>query len=458
MKRRIILLILLATCGNTMAQNPCVNTGNLQIHSNGNLAFFGNFINNGTFTDNAGTAIFTGTTAQTLSGSSTTNFYNLIINNSSSTGIVLNGGAVSVTNTLTLTDGFVYTSSGNLLNLVDNATISGGSSASYIIGPLRKTGNDAFTFPIGKAGYYMPIGITAPNTATDVFTSEYFRADPKGVYGSAKDASLFKVTDNEYWTLFQNTGTTSENVTLEWNGNTSNIGNLGELRVASWNGSQWDNLGNASTTGTTSDGTLLSSTAASSYNAFSLGTTTSNNPLPITLLSFNAILNNKQVDITWVTASEVNNDFFTIEKTTDGSHFEFVARVDGAGNSNQNLYYKSNDLNPLVGISYYRLKQTDFDGNFTYSKLVPINFENLVESKIYPNPFNTSLTILLDEVSYKKKTELRIYNFLGEEVMNTILTKQFTTLETSHLSSGIYFYCLISNNEIMQSGKLFSNQ
>ncbi len=300
----------------------------------------------------------------------------------------------------------------------------------------------------------MPIGITAPNTNTNVFTAEYFRADPKGVYGTAKDAALYKITDNEYWTLEQNTGTTSENITLQWNRNTSNIGNLNELRVASWNGSQWDNMGNASTTGTTSAGTILSSIATSNYTAFTFGTTTANNPLPITLLFFNAVLNHENVNLTWATASEINNDFFTVKKTTDGSYFEFVAKTHGAGNSSRKIDYHAIDLNPYLGISYYRLKQTDFDGNFTYSNLVPILFGKFSEPAFYPNPFNSSLTIILNDEYNKKNTELRIYAMLGQEVLNSLLTKQFNLLETTQLKAGIYYYSIISNNKLIKSGKL----
>ena len=437
-----------------ITQAQVTNSGNLQIHPNGTVAILGDYTNNGTFIATAGTVIFDGSAAQTLAGSSSTNFYNLVINNISATGLVLNGGAVSIANSLTLTDGFVYTSAGNLMNLADNASVSGASSSSYVIGPLQKTGNDAFTFPVGKAGFYMPISITAPNTITDVFTTEYFRVDPKIVYGSAIDLTLYKVTDNEYWTLVQNTGTSSENVTLEWTGNTSGIGNLSELRVTSWNGIQWDNLGNASTTGTTSDGTMLASIPTSNYTAFAFGTTTANNPLPIGLISFNAVLNGRQVDLDWSTATETNNDFFTIEKTRDGFNYEFVAKVDGAGNSTQKITYIETDFHPFDGISYYRLQQTDFDGKFTYSNLAAVNFEKLFEATIYPNPFNQSLTVTITNDILLWETELKLFNSFGMEVYDQILTESVTTLETSHFAQGVYYYRICSNNSEIASGKL----
>ncbi len=452
------MFLLLLLCKSSKAQDDIVNTGNLQIHSGASFVFIGDFTNNGTYVD-AGTVVLDGAVEQTLAGSGTISFNNLTIANTSATGVVLSGGAVTtVSGVLTLTDGFVYSSASNLLNLADGATISGGSSDSYIIGPLRKTGNDAFTFHIGKAGYYMPIGITAPNTATDVFTAEYFRADPKVAYGSAKDAAFNKITDNEYWTLLQNNGSTSENITLQWNGNTSNIGNLGELRVANWNGNQWDNLGNSSTTGTNSDGTILATTATNTYTAFTFGTTTINNPLPVTLLTFNAVLNNSQVDLNWITASEVNNDYFTIEKTRDGGNFEFVDKVKGAGNSNQKLYYKTVDFYPFEGLSYYRLKQTNFDGSHSFSELVPIARNAKNKITVFPNPsVNGYVTIALQNY-LEREIKIEILDINGKIVHSSDyhINKDENINLPVTFKSGIYNIRIISNS-LTTNNKLIIN-
>ncbi len=94
-------------------------------------------------------------------------------------------------------------------------------------------------------------------------------------------------------------------------------------------------------------------------------------------------------------------------------------------------------------------------GTVGISSIEVINTEAVT---IYPNPFSTSATILVNDVMQNNKIELRIYNVLGAEVMNTIITKQSTMLETSNLSSGVYFYKVISNNNIIQSGKLVSQK
>ena len=96
--------------------------------------------------------------------------------------------------------------------------------------------------------------------------------------------------------------------------------------------------------------------------------------LPIELSFFNAIALEDKVELNWVTSSEKNNDFFTIEKSMNGSVWEVVSTLKGSGNSNQELSYSLYDYLPYQGDSYYRLKQTDFDGNFTYSSIQIVSF------------------------------------------------------------------------------------
>lgn len=95
--------------------------------------------------------------------------------------------------------------------------------------------------------------------------------------------------------------------------------------------------------------------------------------LPIELLEFNAKRNDRYVDLTWQTASETNNNYFTVEKSIDGLNFSSIGNLSGAGNSSSVLSYKLIDSSPTQDrISYYRLKQTDYDGTFTYSDIVSV--------------------------------------------------------------------------------------
>lgn len=106
------------------------------------------------------------------------------------------------------------------------------------------------------------------------------------------------------------------------------------------------------------------------FSTFTIsGSSGSGSALPIELIYFNATPNQKIVDLTWATASELNNDFFTVERSQDGNTWEVVATVNGQGTTTQLTDYSDVDSRPFSGLSYYRLKQTDYDGKFSYSQI-----------------------------------------------------------------------------------------
>lgn len=170
-------------------------------------------------------------------------------------------------------------------------------------------------------------------------------------------------------------------------------------------------------------------------------TVSCNNILPIELLSFMAEARNAAVELTWITASEQNNDYFTIERSADGVVWETVETLPGAGNSYENLMYQTVDRSPLPGQSYYRLKQTDFDGQFSYSDIKPISMGAVAaqEMQLFPNPTNGQITI--DGVSGGIKS-IAIFNALGQRVDTQIpISAQSDTrllVDMSTLPSGIY--------------------
>ena len=184
-------------------------------------------------------------------------------------------------------------------------------------------------------------------------------------------------------------------------------------------------------------------------------------PLPITLLSFNAEINSAKtaVNLSWQTASELNSAYFSVERSADGANFTRIGDLDAAGNSNHLLSYGFTDEKPGPGTNYYRLNQFDLDKSHRYSEKKAVSFRSdQMAISIFPNPFSTSLTVLNSNVTQEDNLRLIICNTLGEEMANTSISGESTTLETSNFPVGIYTYKVLQNNSTLYSGKLVSQR
>ena len=326
----------------------------------------------------------------------------------------------TITRNLTLTSGVIQSSASALLILNDNAVSSGGSSAAYVSGPLRKIGNDAFTFPTGKGGIYRPISISAPSNTTHHFTAELFLGSADGTYShSSKDASIETLSQCEYWILDRTNGTSNVQVGLSYNGVSCLVTNQATLIVSRWNGSSWTNHGNGGTSGSAASGTIVSSGAITSFSPFTLGSTSPENPLPVELITFNAKAKEDVVDINWSTASETNNHYFEVEKSKDLINFVSVGKVTGKGNTTQTSDYSLTDEMPYEGTSYYRLVQYDFNGDSETFDPVAVNFENKAELgiQLWPNPAKDIINIQLS-------------NFKDELINLTVIDEMGRIIET----------------------------
>lgn len=173
--------------------------------------------------------------------------------------------------------------------------------------------------------------------------------------------------------------------------------------------------------------------------------------LPIELLSFTAELKSKVVYLNWETATEINNDYYTVERSKDARNWEKVLNKPGAGNSNVILSYDDIDLYPLSGVSYYRLKQTDFDGKTSYSNIEAVNYNNF-GINIYPNPANEYLNIELSSIENGELVTFSIIDVAGKIVLKNNLNKS-NKIDISFLAKGVY-HAQISSNTIKYSQKI----
>jgi hypothetical protein len=180
-----------------------------------------------------------------------------------------------------------------------------------------------------------------------------------------------------------------------------------------------------------------------------------NTTLPIELVLFGGEKCGEEVCLEWKTATEINNEYFNIQRSTDGIAFENIGRVEGAGNSSTSVSYNYTDVSPYQGISYYRLKQNDFNGLFSYSDMVAVEFRrDEFRFDLYPNPNNGTDLNLVINASEEEEVLVVIKDITGKESYSKIIIIEnkgdnIIALDPSEkLGKGIYFIIASSKQEI----------
>jgi hypothetical protein len=376
----------------------------------------------------------------------------------------------------------VNLSGGNTLTLTANTTISGsltltsgkvnlnsntltlGTSASSV-GLLTRTADYLFNgtfrrwfataaiaipstsglFPLGtSAGDYRPlwIGYTSNLTTAGIISAVHTATYPAtfiaATHVDASWTNTLQGVSNAVWTIATST--------LAFNGSTGAVRyggtGFGSNTLTDLNASLA-----ASVTGTHSAATNVNTTievnrtnlsTAIIANPWRIGTrNTAASPLPITLVDFKAEKIGEAIDLSWTTASEKNSAFFEVERSKDGLQFESIGRTKAAGNSNTLLNYELIDSFPLPSINYYRLKETDFDGKRSYSKIVSVSFENPAEEiYVYPNPSFNSINVFV-KGEQKTCSSVEIINSLGQRVYRS--ENCYEQMDLDHLGTGVYY-------------------
>jgi len=446
--------IKIATGSYVVIRGDLVNKagGTSDIDNSGTLKISGNIIDSATtgemFSTTSGKIVLSGINIQSIKGKKDTHFYDIEIDNPS--GVILDT-AIFIHNTLGLTNGIIFSSTGKELNMLDGSSYTGGSDNSFVDGPMIKTGNTDFIFPVGDKNRIQQIAIL-DLSSSETFTAEYVRGAPP--QNTNFTGNLTRVSTVEYWHLTPSSGTPQINMALYWNnGDSSGVTNPQTLLIAHQKSDgQWEDIPYISGTGAAASGSIKGG-PVSTYSLYTLGTSSStDNPLPIELLSFEAYAkDNFTVDLTWITASEQNNDFFTVERSQYGKQWEEVGILKGAGNSNQILRYALTDYSPFEGISYYRLKQTDYDGSFTFSEVRSINFKSqMPDITLYPNPATDF--VFIKNISHKMQYTLS--NMMGEIVAMGYFTSD-SKLHIEQLPTGVYNLRLFSTNDTNSDIKIF---
>ncbi len=436
--------------------SPTVIAGN-----GGSISVKGNIINNGTITSNGVTGtlnnlIISGTAPQTFSNAGVFSGNDLLFT-------MMNPAGLTLLTPLTLpwnaafTDGKIITTAANILTMGDNAIYTGGSAISFVNGPMRKTGDEDFIFPVGKGAIYAPVSLTGGSGAmnTDLFTAEYIRNNPQSVYGNVYEVlappnNIDHVSFVEYWTVTRDAGAASKFVTLTVNCESFNR-NFNTLFVAKHDGTEWKNLLFSTRNSTGSclpnvTGTITTAAVVNNFSPFTLATSEpfTNNPLPVKLISFDAVLEtNKKILLKWELAGYAEPVVqFEIEKAGADKIFKSAGKLNGNA-ANRFYNYYDNDFT-TDGIKYYRLKITDAAGAVSYSVIaVVVSGKNeFLLNKVSPNPVKLNMALHITAGS-DGPIELQIVDIQGKIIRKwkhaLIEGNNFISVQQIGIPGGLYF-------------------
>ncbi|MBI3503026.1 MAG: T9SS type A sorting domain-containing protein [Bacteroidetes bacterium] len=330
----------------------------------------------------------------------------------------------------------------------------------------------SYVYPFGfSTTDYIPFTYNKTSGDANLAMSTYATSNPNtplanGVLnmnpsGPASDASDMVV--DRWWRLQVENGVSapSADLTFSYRGNENTIAGINcptdLIEAQYWNGANW--VGPAFTPGTAC---TTSGIGTSLANGVSVFTTSSSQPfvlvkknsiLPIELLAFSTSCENKNVIVKWSTASEQNNDYFTIERSADAVNYQPIGTVKGAGNSSIVLNYSFADSDPLSGTSYYRLKQTDFNG--MTSLFSSASLSSCASAgwnvAIGENPTAEGNISIMISGAENKNVRVSITDILGQN----LYTKNITGLTGSYFlnaqipfASGLYIVSAASDDKV----------
>lgn len=408
--------------------------------------------------------------------SANNDYYNVTIETNTGDYQSINLAAdVRVNGTLNIVEGFVQLGSFDL-EMAAGATITGGDDSNYIringSGVVRQyfsSVGSTLSFPIGDSNDYSPITSFTVNSAT-LGANPYVELDitdanhpnrSTGNIGAGGNDDGVTATDyiSRYWTLTGNDMTNpSFNVSYQYidgdiTGTEANM-------IAALYGQppgetffDWKDAGSVNAvnnTATITNGNYWGDLYAMDNRL---------DRLPVDLISFTVKDSPSTVILNWSTANEENNNYFSVERSSDGVNFVEIGTVKGAGNSNNLQTYLFEDLNPLNGRSYYRLKQIDYGGQFDYSQLVAISHKLLNEPSfsVYPNPIlsGESVNLKLEGMPQEANCKIQVVGRGGEVVWQSSHSfAESQELQVNNLTSGIYIVRATSNSGFGVTQKL----
>lgn len=436
---------------------PIINNGTIEVKGTGDFVGFGNSpyttpTGNGKlkFTSNSPNRIYGGY----LAGYAIEN--SLEIDNPA--GVTVFNSNLNLGGSLILTSGKLTVATNYTLSMTNaNATISGASASSYIIGNFNRAVNTAgsYTFPVGSASAYAPAtlqlnNIVGPTTIAAKYSSDAIDGQPNLTIGGNTVNSLLA---GGSWEITPSPSLTSGSydVSLSAPLGSSTAGSFAVLkRPYNYSFAQWENQGTNQPSSVSGGMVTASVTGLTSFSQFGIGELPAGT-LPVKLVKFTAKAESQSVLLNWETASEQHNDKFVVERSADGKIFFPLNDISSKGNSNTLITYTLRDKTPLNGINYYRLKQVDLDGTVAELGIssATFNFQSLTFN-LYPNPVSTVLNF---NGLNGKKGFVNWYNASGQKIATSTLTDDKTTVPTK-LPNGLYIIKMLLHDGTLSNYKV----
>lgn len=462
--------------GGIINRDNGVNIG--RIDNSGEITLSGDWTNNSTgnafINSSPGSTEFLGAN-QAITGTTTTNYYDLI----------LSGSGIKTLNVNTVCQGTLHLRDRELATQsfwmhVTNPSVTaitrfGGLNSTPVQGFVSSTGagrlrrntnsTGQYLFPMGSSQgnpRFRPVILTPTNGSANTYAGRFVNNDPTidGFSILLKDANLGNINPLWYQKINGLVGTTNPDITLYFDNVQDAIAPLPSLLMTQWAYNappvQWRSISGVTISGVASP--VLSSVTKNawiSFNTENFNLAPQSIPLPIELINFTGECDKNSITVQWTTASEINNDYFALERSADGIKFDELAKINGAGTTSSVNNYKYTDTHADASkIYYYRLKQFDFNGESSTSKIITVSCESNSSAStsinVFPNPVNSELNVLINQ-NVQGKAVIRVVNVLGQEVYfkeyPVASGIQQITLDLNNLAPDIYQVIVESGNQ-----------
>ncbi|MBN2777045.1 MAG: T9SS type A sorting domain-containing protein [Bacteroidales bacterium] len=362
-----------------------------------------------------------------------------------------------IANTIFLDEGVVKTGD-NIVLIQNTATdaIQTHGETSYIDGNLRRyITSGSYDFPVGTTSDYQLVNVDISSTSGGLtyldakFTSTSEERPPEGLEVNGSEITEF--LNSGYWTVSPDAGSAEYDITLVSRGHSNGGFETAQHAVFKRSGlGDWESLGshdNATQSGSESGPIYATRSSLTGFSDFIIGKNDIPFPLPVELTSFTAECHGDEVILSWQTESELNNDGFSVEKSNNGVDFYQITFMPGCGNCNNLSNYELVD-DEIDENAYYRLKQIDYDGAFSYSDIISsscgANRNDILSS------INEGMLLIDFSSCNKNQYQIELYDNSGKMVFRNLIPDDYNqnyNFYLPSLSSGIYYLNIYNKNE-----------